>query len=66
MNTKLRVKPKMNYRCVVRSKPPLDSGKIYTAEIAFNQPDHIENGLIFCGGYLLSKGEYTIIEHKTK
>ena len=59
----LKVKPNMNYRCGVNSKPPLDSSITYLAEIAFNQPDYVEKGLIFCGGFLLSANEYTIVKH---
>jgi len=63
IKTILKVKPNMDYRCAVNSKQPLDSSMTYLAEVAINQPDYVEKGLIFCAGFLLSANEYTIVKH---
>jgi len=60
----VKIQPKENYRCVVYSKPPLDKTKTYVADIATNQPNYKEQGLIFCNGFLLNKNEYILKESK--
>ena len=59
-----KVRPNIDYRCAVNSRKPLDSKKIYTVEFATNQPDYLENGLVFCGDFLLSGDEYTLVNSK--
>ena len=56
------IQPKQNYRCVSYSRPALDKNKVYSATLATNQPDYIENGLVFCGDYLLGKNEYYLVD----
>lgn len=60
----IKIQPKMNYKCAVFSKPPLDKTKTYNGHIATNQPNYKKKGLIFCNGYLLEKGEYKLIRGK--
>ena len=61
LNRPFKVRPNMDFRCVVSSTPPLDSKKVYTVEFATNQPDYIVKGLVFCGEFLLSGDEYTLV-----
>lgn len=56
-----KVRPNKDFRCAVNSRKPLDSNKVYTVEFATNQPDYLEKGLVFCGGYLLSANDYTLV-----
>lgn len=60
----VKIQPKENYRCAVYSKPPLDKTKTYVADIATNQPNYEEQGLIFCNGFLLNKNEYILKENE--
>jgi hypothetical protein len=60
----MKIKPLDSYKCAIYSKPPLDKNKIYKVELATNQPNYIELGLVFCNDYLLNKNEYKIIEGK--
>ena len=59
------INPNDNYRCAGYSRPALDKNKVYSATLATNQPDYTEKGLVFCGGYLLNKNEYTIVSENT-
>ena len=54
----------MDYLCAVSSRKPLDSKKVYAVEFATNQPDYLENGLVFCGEFLLSGDDYTLVNSK--
>ena len=59
-----KVRPNKDFRCAVNSRQPLDSAKVYTVEFATNQPDYLENRLVFCGGFLLSGDDYTLVNSK--
>ena len=59
-NERILIQPKENYQCANHSLKPLNKNKVYSAELATNQPEYIEKGLVFCDGYLLEKNEYTI------
>lgn len=59
-----KVRPNKAFRCAVNSRQPLDSTKVYTVEFATNQPDYLENGLVFCGEFLLSGDDYTLVNSK--
>lgn len=61
---KLKVRPKLAYK-LLGTELKLDPEKVYEAIEARNIPDWEERGLIFVGdgpGFLLERGEYTIIE----
>lgn len=64
LHRSFKVRPNMDYRCAVNSRQPLDSAKVYTVEFAANQPDYLENGLVFCGDFLLSGNDYTLVNSK--
>jgi hypothetical protein len=55
----MKIKPKLAYRNPCIPFNEMDPNKVYDAEIATNQPDYKEKGLIFAGGHLLKRGEYT-------
>lgn len=55
------VKPKMNYP-LTGTDSKLNKNKIYTAEIAANQPDYEKKGKIVVKNIILERGEYTIIK----
>jgi hypothetical protein len=58
----MKVKPKENYE-LLGTNIKANKNLIYQAEPAINQPNYKEEGLIFLiiNGFLLKKGEYTII-----
>lgn len=58
----MTIKPKLAYRHPCYPPMTMDTEKEYKAEWATNQPNWKEKGLIFAGGHLLEKGEYTIIK----
>ena len=56
----IKVRPNKSYE-LLGSQVKLDKDKVYVAEIAYNQPNYEEKGLMFVGGILLNKSEYTRI-----
>ena len=58
----MKIKPKLAYRNPCIPINAMDPNKTYDAVIATNQPDYEVKGLIFAGGHLLKRGEYTEVE----
>ena len=59
----IKVKPNLNYK-LLGTNIRLDKNKVYNGEIATNQPNYKELGLMFVGEILLDENEYTIIRSK--
>jgi hypothetical protein len=61
----MKIKPKLNYRNPCIPINEMSTKKVYDAEHATNQPNWKERELIFAGGHLLEKGEYTIVGNQS-
>lgn len=55
------IKPNLNYK-LLGTEIKLNKNKVYEGEIATNQPNYKKLGLMFVGGILLNKNEYTVIK----
>ena len=61
----MKIRPTENWE-LLGTSIKLSTEKIYDAEPATNQPNYEENESIFANGFLLHKGEYTVIYDEFK
>ena len=61
MNNTIKIKPNEDYH-LLSTGIYLDKNRVYNGIIATNQPNYEEKGLMFCGGILLNKNEYKIVQ----
>jgi len=61
MSNTIRVMPIESYS-LLGTQLKIEAGKIYTALIAFNQPDYEEEGKVFVNEILLDKTMYRVVK----